>query len=100
MNEPSADTVGHSTEQTLVQLVSELNGPLRSSLSALSTAATVVASHGEQLPANAQRGLALLRAEVQWHQTLWMHLLTSLDRAAHRQEPVPLPARPSGPPHL
>ena len=86
-----------ATDRTLARLVSELNGPLRCSLSALSIASSVVAAHRDELSVRADEALALLCAEVEWHQTLWMHLLESLDRVAHQRQPVPLPARPSSP---
>lgn len=96
----SGITAGSATtaleRQLLARLTVELNGPLRSSLNALSLAANVVAADEGGLRPHGQEALHILCQEVDWHQSLWIHVLASLDAIAHAQQPPPLPARSGG----
>lgn len=80
----------------LARLRSELNGPIRSSLNTLSVATSLVADEQRRMRPRGQEALQLLCQEVEWHQSLWLHLLRSLDAVANAQELPPRPARTAG----
>lgn len=94
MTVESAPSPGES--QLLARLRGDLNGPLRSSLNALSLATNLIAAEQGRMKPRGQEALRILCQEVEWHQSLCLHLLRSLDAVASAQQPPPLPRRPSG----
>lgn len=96
MSDGTASATRATHLQGLARLKSDLNGPLRSGLNTLTVATNLVAAEQARLRPRGQEALQLLCQEVEWHQSLWTHLLRSLDAVADAQQPPPLPARPSG----
>lgn len=94
MADPTALTPDESHH--LARLRSALNGPIRSSLNTLSVATSLVAAEELRMRPRGQEALHLLCQEVEWHQSLWLHVLRSLDAVANAQELPPLPARTAG----